>query len=61
MAVHGAAAAMRGSSSRADIKEQALACALAQTSFPLLNIAHQPFLACRYPPRYAFPLWCRRR
>jgi tetratricopeptide (TPR) repeat protein len=35
MAVHGAAAAMRGSSSRADITEQALAmaCALAQTSF----------------------------
>jgi hypothetical protein len=33
MAMHGSAAAMRGSSSRADITEQALACALAQTSF----------------------------
>jgi CHAT domain-containing protein len=33
MAVHGAAAAMRGSSSRADITKEASACALAQTSF----------------------------
>jgi hypothetical protein len=35
MAVHGTAGAMRGSSSSADITEQALACALAQTSLLL--------------------------
>jgi hypothetical protein len=28
---------------------------------PLLNVAHKRFLACRYPPRYAFPFWCSRR
>jgi hypothetical protein len=28
---------------------------------PLLNIAHKRFLACRHPPRYAFPFWCSRR